>query len=73
MYKQKVFNIGNFFVAVVSTITCPRTGSAHKVARRLMNFKGIDFFFPFISSFLFLFQTGGNNHNIIKTDLHWLT
>ena len=27
---------------VVSTITCPRTGSVHKVARRLMNFKGID-------------------------------
>ena len=31
---------GPFFV--VSTITCPRTGSVHKVARRLMNFEGID-------------------------------
>ena len=27
---------------VVSTITCPRTGSVHKSARRLMNIKGID-------------------------------
>ena len=34
--------LGGVCVFVVSTIICPRMGSVHKVARRLMHFKGID-------------------------------
>ena len=35
--REPVYWVDFFFV--VSTITCPRTGSVHKVARRLMNSK----------------------------------